>query len=107
MHFLKKASPIGQAVFERLLKACNEVIWKDDTTSIVVLHQIQVDEPYGPDNCFIIQSSNNSTTTTTTTNNNTDMKYQRHNSSGSSGGGLEDGSLDRVKKIVASAISDA
>lgn len=67
-----QATPEGQAIFDRLLKACNEVVW--DGESIIVLHQIQVDPPYKQENCTII--------------------------SGGSGAG---GSLDRIKKIVASA----
>jgi hypothetical protein len=65
-------------VFDRLLKACGEVVWKGNTTSILVLNQIQVDEPYLPENCKIISSTG---------------KY----------GGLEERSLDRVKKIVAAS----
>jgi len=65
---------VGQAVFDRLLKACGEVVWKGTTTSILVLNQIQVDAPYQPENCKIISGKSN---------------------------GLADASLDRVKKIVA------
>ena len=36
-------------MFDRLLKACNEVKWLGE--SIVVLNQIQVDPPYGVGNC--------------------------------------------------------
>ena len=74
----EQASPEGQAVFDRLLKACGEVVWKGDTTSILVLSQIQVDEPYQPENCKIISSTGKNS-------------------------GLEDRSLDRVKKIVAAS----
>jgi Anticodon-binding domain len=91
-----KALPIGQAVFERLLKACGEVYWKEDTTSILVLNHIQVDEPYKPENCSIVTSLNNGSGGGSLSN----SSYRRNNSSG----GLEDGSLDRVKKIVASAL---
>lgn len=66
----KQASPEGQAVFDRLLKACNEVEWRGD--SIQVLKQIQVDPPYGVDNCRLLSDS----------------------------GRQVEGSLDRVKKIV-------
>lgn len=61
------------------------MIWKGDTTSILVLNQIQVDAPYEPDNCKIVAPNNGGST--------------KHNSKGA----LEDGSLDRVKKIVAAA----
>eukprot|EP00525_Craspedostauros_australis_P012318 CAMPEP_0198110128 /NCGR_PEP_ID=MMETSP1442-20131203/2165_1 /TAXON_ID= /ORGANISM="Craspedostauros australis, Strain CCMP3328" /LENGTH=176 /DNA_ID=CAMNT_0043766071 /DNA_START=208 /DNA_END=734 /DNA_ORIENTATION=- len=44
-----KASPHGQAVFDRLVKACNEVSWQEE--SIIVLGQIQVDPPYTADSC--------------------------------------------------------
>jgi hypothetical protein len=56
-----------------LLKACGVVVWKEE--SIVVLKEIQVDPPYSADNCKIVQRKGNNA--------------------------LEDGSLDRVKKIVA------
>jgi hypothetical protein len=62
-----------------LLKACSVVVWKEE--SIVVLAQIQVDPPYSPENCKIVQRKGNNA--------------------------LEDGSLDRVKKIVAAASSTA
>lgn len=68
-------------MFDRLLKACGEVIWKDET-SILVLGQIQVDDPYQPDSCKIVASMKNKN------------------------GGLEDGSLDRVKKIVTAVAKD-
>ena len=71
---------MGQAVFDRLLKACGEVVWKGET-SILVLNQIQVDAPYLPENCKIIAAS---------------VMTGKN-------GSLEDGSLDRVKKIVAAA----
>lgn len=47
-----QASPEGQVVFDRLVKACNEVVWAG--TSITVLNQIQVDPPYNQDSCKII-----------------------------------------------------
>jgi hypothetical protein len=68
-----QATPEGQAVFDRLIKACNEVTWRGE--SIVVLHQVQVDPPYGTDNCKLV--------------------------SGISRSEHDDGSLERVKKIVA------
>lgn len=58
-------------VFDRLLKACNEVVWMDD--SIIVLNSIQVDQPYREDNCKLLKA------------------------------GSAQGSLDRVRKIVAAA----
>ena len=66
-------------MFDRLLKACNEVVWKGE--SIQVLNQIQVDPPYAPENCRIIVNSKNK----------------------SSAGALENSSLERVKKIVAAS----
>ena len=72
-----QASPEGQEVFDRLLKACNEVVWKGE--AILVLNQIQVDPPYAPENCRMISSSNNKA------------------------GALENSSLERVKKIVAAS----
>jgi len=71
-HINQNATPEGQTIFDRLLKACNEVVWEGE--SILVLQVIRVDPPYGPDNCKII-----------------------------SGGAGAGGSLDRIKKIVASA----
>jgi hypothetical protein len=74
---VNQASPKGQACFDRLLKACNEVVWKDE--SIIVLNQVQVDPPYTPGTCKIVVQRNNA-------------GYKKS---------LEDGSLERVKKIVA------
>lgn len=71
----QKATLEGQAVFDRLLKACNEVVWRGET--IFVLNQIRVDPPYGKDDCKLL--------------------------TGSCNGSLNEGSLDRVKKIVAAA----
>jgi Anticodon-binding domain len=48
-----QASPKGQIVFDRLLKACNEVVWEGE--SIIVLKSIQVDPPYMQDNCKLLQ----------------------------------------------------
>lgn len=42
-------------MFDRLLKACNEVVWEGE--SILVLNQIQVDPPYKQENCKIITKS--------------------------------------------------
>jgi hypothetical protein len=66
-----QASAEGQAVFDKLVKACNEVIWKGE--SILVLNQIQVDPPYAPANCRMTSSKPSK---------------------------LENSSLDRVKRIV-------
>mmetsp|Transcript_12836 Transcript_12836/g.30482 ORF Transcript_12836/g.30482 Transcript_12836/m.30482 type:complete len:178 (+) Transcript_12836:73-606(+) len=71
-HLNPKASPRGQAVFDRLLKACNEVVWKAE--SVIVLNQIQVDPPYAQENCKLLQP----------------------------GSAQAGGSLERVQKIVAS-----
>lgn len=70
-HINQKASTEGQIVFERLLKACNEVKWNGE--SIIVLSNIQVDPPYKGDNCKLLSSS---------------------------GGVMHEGSLERVKRIV-------
>mmetsp|Transcript_132275 Transcript_132275/g.197059 ORF Transcript_132275/g.197059 Transcript_132275/m.197059 type:complete len:195 (-) Transcript_132275:68-652(-) len=74
-HLNPKASPKGQAVFDRLLKACNEVVWKGE--SIIVMNQIQVDPPYSQETCKLLPAS------------------------ASQAGG----SLDRVQKIVVAASS--
>ena len=47
-----QASPKGQLVFDRLLKACNEVVWKGE--DIIVLNAVQVVAPYGQDNCTLL-----------------------------------------------------
>jgi len=52
-HVNPKATPEGEAVFEKLLKACNEVVWSGE--SILVLSQIKVDPPYGSENCKLVQ----------------------------------------------------
>jgi len=72
-HINQKATPEGQVVFDRLLKACNEVVWKGE--SILVLHQIRVDPPYGSENCRLIQNAGGDVV-------------------------LNEGSLERVKRIV-------
>ena len=76
-HVNQKASPEGQKIFDKLLKACNEVVWKGE--SILVLKEIRVDPPYTPDNCTLI------------------------NVAGGSSSGLDVHSLERVKKIVMAA----
>jgi hypothetical protein len=63
-------------VFDRLLKACGEVVWKGE--SILVLAQIQVDPPYTPDTCKLLPSNHP----------------------------LREGSLERVKKIVSAAVNE-
>ena len=65
-----QASPEGQIIFDKLLKACNEVSL--DGQSILVLNHIRVDPPYHPENCTLVDRS----------------------------GGLDEHSLERVKKIV-------
>mmetsp|Transcript_93182 Transcript_93182/g.269136 ORF Transcript_93182/g.269136 Transcript_93182/m.269136 type:complete len:177 (+) Transcript_93182:219-749(+) len=54
-HLNAKATPKGQMIFDRLLKACNEVTWKGE--AIVVLHSIQVDPPYDQENCKLLKGS--------------------------------------------------
>lgn len=73
-HINQKASPEGQAVFDRLLKACNEVKWNGE--SILVLGNIKVDPPYRVDNCKLLRSGGVAATV------------------------MHEGSLDRVKRIV-------
>lgn len=51
--FFSQASTKGQAVFDRLLKACKDVSWKGE--SIIVLDSIQVDPPYAQENCKLLQ----------------------------------------------------
>ncbi|KAL7554353.1 hypothetical protein ACHAWF_018615 [Thalassiosira exigua] len=71
----QRASPEGQKIFDKLLKACNDVVWRGE--SILVLKQIRVDPPYDADSCSLIGTA----------------------------GGLDAHSLERVKKIVAAASS--
>ena len=68
-----QATPQGQKIFDKLLKACNEVSWQGE--SILVLNHIRVDPPYAPEHCTLVDRS----------------------------GGLDQHSLERVKKIVGSA----
>lgn len=72
-HINQQASLEGQTVFDRLLKACNEVKWNGE--SIIVLNQIKVDPPYRGENCKLLQT-------------------------GGPDGVLDEGSLERVKRIV-------
>merc|ERR1711862_261468 len=81
-HINQKASPVGQAVFDRLVKACNEVVWRGE--SILVLNQIRVDPPYGKEDCKLLVGSSSGVAS-------------------SSSGSLHEGSLERVKMIVAAA----
>lgn len=76
-HINQRASPEGQKIFDKLLKACNEVEWKGE--SILVLKEIRVDPPYTADDCSLIDTA--------------------------SSGGLGEHSLERVKKIVRAAAS--
>ncbi|KAL3775367.1 hypothetical protein ACHAWO_006558 [Cyclotella atomus] len=69
-HVNQKATPQGQKIFDKLLKACNEVSWNGQ--SILVLNHIRVDPPYTPNDCTLVDRS----------------------------GGLDEHSLERVKKIV-------
>jgi len=75
-HVNQKATPEGQKIFDKLLKACNEVVWKGE--SILVLKEIRVDPPYTPENCTLINVAGGSS-------------------------GLNVHSLERVKKIVMAA----
>lgn len=45
-------------MFDRLYKACNEVVWKGE--SIIVLGQIQVDPPYSRETCKLLPGSTQS-----------------------------------------------
>lgn len=72
-HINPKAHPKGQLVFDRLLKACNEVVWNGE--SIIVLDTIKVDPPYTQECCKLISKARS---------------------------GQQKGSLDRVQKIVSS-----
>lgn len=74
----KQASPEGQKIFDKLLKACNEVVWTRGE-SILVLNHIRVDPPYTAESCVLLASSS---------------------------GGLDEHSLERVKKIVSAAASE-
>jgi len=74
-HINQKASPEVQKVFDTLLKACHDVVWKGD--SILVVKEICVDPPYTADKCSLIDTA--------------------------SSGGMGENSLERVKKIVTAA----
>lgn len=70
-------------MFEKLLKACGEVIWTDQT-SILVNGNICVEAPYEPGNEKFVAGKNGNSKKNT----------------------LDDGSFDRVKKIVAAAVEE-
>jgi hypothetical protein len=74
-HVNQKATPEGQGVFDKLLKACNVVEWKGE--SILVLNQIRVDPPYGSENCNLVSKGEDKQ--------------------------LDEDSLERVKRIVKAA----
>lgn len=78
-HVNQKASPEGQKIFDKLLKACNEVSWKGE--SIIVLGEIRVDPPYTSNDCVLMTNVGK----------------------GSGSGGLGVHSLERVKNIVNAA----
>lgn len=73
--------PQGQAVFDLLLKACNEVVWRGQ--AVLVLNQIRVDPPYGPSDCCLVGGGGE-----------VDEAAARLNAD----------SLERVKKIVAAGV---
>jgi len=79
-HINQEATPEGQAVFDRLLKACNEVVWEGD--SILVVNQVRVNPPYGSDDCTLLLGL------------------------AEPGGELNKISLDRVKRIVGAGRGD-
>mmetsp|Transcript_6425 Transcript_6425/g.18109 ORF Transcript_6425/g.18109 Transcript_6425/m.18109 type:complete len:89 (+) Transcript_6425:622-888(+) len=79
-----KASSEGQDVFDRLLKACGQVTWNNET--IIVLDSVRVDPPYLPENCQMLLVQQNSSNS--------------NNNSKSSNSSQE--ALERVQKIVAS-----
>jgi hypothetical protein len=77
------ASPHAQLVFDLLVKGCNRVNWSDEGngTSIIVLNQIRIDPPYTPESCTWIGDTRGV---------------------GAEQKALDEGSLDRVKRIVGS-----
>mmetsp|Transcript_11332 Transcript_11332/g.17317 ORF Transcript_11332/g.17317 Transcript_11332/m.17317 type:complete len:208 (+) Transcript_11332:215-838(+) len=79
-HVNQQASPEGQKIFDKLLKACNEVSWKGE--SIIVLGEIRVDPPYTSNDCTLLMGVVGK---------------------GGGSGGLGGHSLERVKNIVAAA----
>lgn len=98
-------TPIGQAVFDRLLKACNdEVVW--DGQSIIVLNQVRIDPPYKRENCSLVQQ-----TKTMMKDGDVSVFMEKGDSTKSqttatataTTAALNEGSLERVRKIVAAA----
>jgi len=84
-HINEKVSPEGQEVFDRLLKACGEVVWQSDTNVICVVNShIKVDPPYKVENVHYYDSTSTSGS-------------NKNNNNGKNQAGLE-----RVQKIVAS-----
>jgi hypothetical protein len=79
----KQASPEGQKIFDKLLKACNDVSW--DGESIIVLGEIRVDPPYTSNECVLMRLGKKK--------------------GGGGGGGLDGSSLERVKNIVNAAVA--
>jgi len=73
------ATPRAQMIFDLLVKGCNVVSWGEGD-SIVVLNQVRVDPPYKPESCTWIGSKSGEKETKS----------------------LEEGSLERVKRIVGS-----
>jgi hypothetical protein len=74
------ATPRAQMIFDLLVKGCNVVSWGEGD-SIIVLNQVRVDPPYKPESCTWIGSNKSGEKETKS---------------------LEEGSLERVKRIVGS-----
>lgn len=96
--FHEQASPTGQKIFDKLLKACNEVVWKGE--SIVVLKEIRVDPPYTAENCVLIKGGGGGGGGGARRGGGNDAAG---GDGGSASGGLDEHSLERVKKIVLAA----
>lgn len=79
-HINANATPRAQMIFDLLVKGCNVVSWGEGN-SIIVLNQVRVDPPYKPESCTWIGS---------------------HKSGEKETKSLEEGSLERVKRIVGS-----
>jgi len=73
-HINQRASPEGQKVFDTLLRACHDVVWKGD--AILVLGEIRVDPPYTAERCSRVREGL---------------------------AGFDEDGLERIKKIVAAA----
>ena len=95
-----QASPTGQKIFDKLLKACNEVVWKGE--SRVVLKEIRVDPPYTAENCVLIRGGGGGGGGSGGGNGGSGSA-----AGGGGSGGLDEHSLERVKKIVSAASSTA